>query len=152
MADNAIIMQWNAQKQDYCKFRGNFDSVYRSPQENLGEPTDESADVHVLGSIYYNLLTGLMPFYDKANYTDAVDALVRRKETPFIDATFENGTIVQRALINVMRQCWEYNATDRPSIFSVLELLRDTVNGYETSHPNEVRIEDVDLRPLGRPL
>ncbi|GKY98993.1 hypothetical protein MPSEU_000855000 [Mayamaea pseudoterrestris] len=149
--NNAIVMEWNEKDQKYCKFNGEFDSVYRSPQENTGEPTDESADVHVLGSILYNLLTGLMPFYHEKSHREAVKALVHRKETPCIDPAFRNGTLIQQTLVDIMEDCWHYQSERRPSVFTVLKKLRATVVEYERTHPS-ADIGAVDLRPLGRPL
>lgn len=149
--DNAIIMEWDTVKNEYCKFVGEFDSVYRSPQENTGEPTDESADVHVLGSMYYNILTGLMPFYQKEKDRYAVRAMVKLKEKPIIDPGFRNGTLIQRTLVSIMEACWSYESEDRPSVFTVLNQLRDTVQQYEKTHPG-VKIEAINLKPLGRPL
>jgi hypothetical protein len=149
--NNAIILEWDTQKQEYCKFTGDFESVYRSPQENTEEPTDESADVHVLGSMYYNLLTGLMPFYHKQSHSNAVKALVQKRETPFIDPAFRNGTLVERTLVSIMEDCWQYESENRPSVFSVLKKLRATVAAFEKAHPG-TDIASVDLRPLGRPL
>jgi serine/threonine protein kinase len=125
--------------------------VYRSPQENTGEPTDESADVYALGSLYYNLLTGLMPFYHKDSYQDALSAMVQKKEMPYIDPAFRNGTMIQQALVDVMEECWRYESENRPSVFNILDKLRSTAIAYENSRPR-AHIETVDLRPLGRPL
>ena len=149
--NNAIILEWNDETQEYCKFGGDFDSVYRSPQENTEEPTDESADIHVLGSMYYNILTGLMPFYHKESNSVAVRAMVRDREMAYIDPAFRNGTLVEQALVGIMEDCWHYESEGRPSIFSILERLRSTVVAYEKEHPG-VSIDAVDLRPLGRPL
>jgi hypothetical protein len=144
-------MEWNSAKNEYCKFVGEFESVFRSPQENTGEPTDESTDVHVLGSMYYNILTGLIPFYEREKNSHALKALVELKEKPYIHPSFRNGTMIQRSLVNIMEACWNYESKDRPSIFTVLKQLRETVKQYEKTY-KDIKIEDIDLKPLGRPL
>ena len=68
-------------------------------------------------------LTGLWPFYE--NQDDAVvHGKVTAGERPLVDPSYQNHTIEERELVNIMLRGWEQDPRDRIDIFEAVRLLR----------------------------
>ena len=70
----------------------------------------------------YGLLTGLMVFEEADSY-DEVQDHVRAGERPYIDPRYEERSLAEAKLVEVIDKCHEYYPEDRPSIFEVVDIL-----------------------------
>jgi Protein kinase domain len=148
--NNGKVLQWNPDIGEYCTFTATFDYLWRAPEEtNRDAPADESADVYALGQIFYTLLTGLVPLYERGDWTEAI-AANRKGRLPHIADQYknENATLIERRLVELMGNIWQYDRKDRPSIFAVLRHLYETARLYENENPDGPKIADVPLFDL----
>jgi eukaryotic-like serine/threonine-protein kinase len=91
---------------------------YMSPEQALGKPLDQRSDIFALGLIFYEMLTGQMPF--KAN--SAVASLLRRTQEQVAPVSDHDNTI-PRSVSNIVSKCLERNLELRYQ--TTTELLRD---------------------------
>lgn len=52
------FMDWNYEKQEYCKYWRSFGGTFKAPEEYGGDWLDESVDIWPMGNIIFSLLTG----------------------------------------------------------------------------------------------
>ena len=81
---------------------------YMSPEQGLGKPLDERSDLFAVGLIFYELLTGKMPY--KAD--SALASLLKRtheRATPVSD----DSPGIPRALSDIVGKCLERKLEDR---------------------------------------
>lgn len=95
---------------------------YMSPEQAKGEKLDSRSDLFALGIVFYELLTGDLPY--KAD--TAMASLVKRS-TEVARAPIEVVPEVPRALSNVVSKCLERDLTRRYQ--SAAEILADLENG-----------------------
>jgi serine/threonine protein kinase len=127
--NRAEAMLWDIDNHEYCKyFNGVGRGDDRSPEEYLDKPIDELIDIYSLGNIFYNLLTGIHAFYDAVDEEELKQRVRSPRDTPFIHPAYRNGTFPERKLVEIMERCFAYEPSDRPSIFEIVEFLRDAVN------------------------
>ena len=74
----------------------------------------------------YGLLTGLSPFYDEP-HTSKVQKKVIAGELPYIDPRYSKRSFEEAQMVSIMKECWEYDADKRPSIFDIVHKLRAAV-------------------------
>ena len=75
---------------------------YMSPEQALGKPLDQRSDIFALGLIFYEMLTGQMPF--KADSTIA--SLIRRTQERVSPVSDHDNTI-PRSLSDIVTKCLE---------------------------------------------
>jgi len=75
---------------------------YMSPEQALGKPLDQRSDIFALGLIFYEMLTGLMPF--KADSTLA--SLIKRTQERVSPVSDQDNTI-PRSVSNIVTKCLE---------------------------------------------
>ena len=75
---------------------------YMSPEQALGKPLDQRSDIFALGLIFYEMLTGQMPF--KADSTIA--SLIRRTQERVSPVSDHDNTI-PRSVSNIVTKCLE---------------------------------------------
>jgi hypothetical protein len=145
--NNARIMSWNYDRQDYCPFRGKFALVTRPPEYLNHTNADESADIHTLGTVFYSLLTGLLPYYQYYQTTrwSEQKRIITSGEIPYIDVRYRNRTMIEDRLIQVMESCWDLNPQNRASIFTIVQELRDTASMYEQQQQPNGAVDRVQL-------
>ena len=56
--NDAMYMDWNYKKQQYCKYWRSFGGTFKAPEEYDGAYLDESVDIWPMGNIIFALLTG----------------------------------------------------------------------------------------------
>jgi eukaryotic-like serine/threonine-protein kinase len=81
---------------------------YMSPEQGLGKPLDERSDLFAVGLIFYELLTGKMPY--KAD--SALASLVKRTHERAVPVSDESASI-PRALSDIVGNCLEPKVQDR---------------------------------------
>jgi tetratricopeptide (TPR) repeat protein/predicted Ser/Thr protein kinase len=81
---------------------------YMSPEQGLGKPLDERSDLFAVGLIFYELLTGKMPY--KAD--SALASLVKRTHERAVPVSEESASI-PRALSDIVGKCLEPKVQDR---------------------------------------
>jgi eukaryotic-like serine/threonine-protein kinase len=91
---------------------------YMSPEQGLGKPLDERSDLFTVGLIFYELLTGKMPY--KAD--SALASLLKRTQERAVPVSNHVGSI-PRALSNIVAKCLEPDLRKRYQ--SVAEILSD---------------------------
>jgi len=91
---------------------------YMSPEQGLGKPLDERSDLFAVGLIFYELLTGKMPY--KAD--SALASLVKRTHERAAPVSDESASI-PRALSDIVGKCLEPKVQDRYQ--HVAEILTD---------------------------
>jgi tetratricopeptide (TPR) repeat protein len=91
---------------------------YMSPEQGLGKPLDERSDLFAVGLIFYELLTGLMPY--KAD--SALASLLKRTHERAVPAS-SHSSAIPRALSDIVGKCLEPKLEDRYQ--HVSEILAD---------------------------
>src|SRR5438270_9037884 len=81
---------------------------YMSPEQGLGKPLDERSDLFAVGLIFYELLTGQMPY--KAD--SALASLLKRTHERAVPASSHSSNI-PRALSDIVGKCLEPKLEDR---------------------------------------
>jgi hypothetical protein len=56
--NDAMYMEWNYEKKEYCKYWRSFGGTFKAPEEYDGDYLDESVDLWPMGNIIFGLLTG----------------------------------------------------------------------------------------------
>jgi len=96
---------------------------YMSPEQGLGKPLDERSDLFAVGLIFYELLTGKMPY--KADSALAVWSSARRNARCRFPTTAPTSTCAQR-------YCWQVPGTESSGRYQhVGEILADSKPGRE---------------------
>jgi serine/threonine protein kinase/tetratricopeptide (TPR) repeat protein len=75
---------------------------YMSPEQALGKPLDQRSDIFALGLIFYEMLTGQMPF--KADSTIA--SLIRRTQEQ-VSPAHEHDSAIPKSVSNIVTKCLE---------------------------------------------
>jgi tetratricopeptide (TPR) repeat protein/predicted Ser/Thr protein kinase len=91
---------------------------YMSPEQGLGKPLDERSDLFAVGLIFYELLTGLMPY--KAD--SALASLLKRTHERAVPVS-SHSSAIPRALSDIVGKCLEPKLEDRYQ--HVSEILAD---------------------------
>jgi len=122
--NNAMYMEWNLEKQEYCKYFRGFQSTFKAPEEIEGDYLDESVDIWPMGNLIFGILTGLFPFHEISDHSEIRN---RTKEgPPYIDPRYRTRSYAEGRLVEIMDKCYKMNATDRVDIFEVVQHLRET--------------------------
>lgn len=99
---------------------------WRSPEEYFDHGLNEKVDVYSLGNNMYSLLTGLYPFFDE-EHTKQIQERVKAGEKPYIDQRYNESSMAEAKLAEIIDRCHSYDPDDRPSIFEIVEFLRDAL-------------------------
>ncbi|CAJ1930981.1 unnamed protein product [Cylindrotheca closterium] len=146
--NRAEYMLYDESKETYCKYHnGGGNGNWRAPEEYKNEGLNEKIDVWSLGNNMYTLLTGLDPF----PWLHSKEMQVRESNHRFfrslyrwlnicvyppvlgycshwcIDPRFWARSKEEGRLAEIIKQCFEYNPDLRPSVFDIVEQLREVV-------------------------
>jgi serine/threonine protein kinase len=89
------------------------------------EPYDEKVDVWSFGMVLYELTTNTIPYQHIYNEKGQVtvlklfDEIVTNKKTPIIP----NDREIHPSLLELMKQCWNWNPQLRPSFSQIVQEL-----------------------------
>jgi len=124
-SNDSIFMEWNAQKQEYCKYWRSFNGNFNAPEEYDGDYHDESIDIWPMGNLIFTLLTGLKPYYDIFDGDTAIQKATK-KGPPYIDPRYKTRSFIEGRMYDIMKQCHKMNAEERVDIFEVVRHLKET--------------------------
>jgi len=132
--NKAVPLRWNIYTQQYCTFPGSRrTSVYLAPEQLVGGELDESSDTVKFGKILFTLLTGIEPYYEKASNEEARAAAAAGK-LPYLDPRYRTRSFIEGRLVDAIEMCLRCGRTERASIFSVVEHLRETAQLVAKEH------------------
>jgi serine/threonine protein kinase len=97
---------------------------WMSPEVIAGKSYEESADIYSLGMVFWETLTGLCPF-DGMSQIEVAMSVVQKGLRPTIPNT------CNAALVNLLRACWSFVPTERPSAIDVLSALEEALPNIE---------------------
>lgn len=107
--------------------------LYMSPEQCMGEPSDERSDIYSLGCVIYELLSSNPPF-EGANPIKIIFGHLNETPARFAKATMGDGAKRLLSLEAIVFCCLEKRAADRYQ--SVHDLLRDLNNVKEGKPPS----------------
>ncbi|KAJ7762577.1 kinase-like domain-containing protein [Mycena metata] len=91
---------------------------WQAPELFTGEKNSFSSDIYALSCVFYEILTGSLPFYDLP--TDvAVMYQVMHGQRP------KRTSVIEDSVWNLMTECWTADPQERPSIEQIVFRLRD---------------------------
>jgi tetratricopeptide (TPR) repeat protein/predicted Ser/Thr protein kinase len=117
---------------------------YMSPEQALGEQLDERSDIYTLGLIFYELLTGKMPFAAQS----ALASLLRRTQeraTPVL----ESDPGIPVSISNIVSKCLERDLKLRYQ--NTAELLKD-LDAWQGNRAGVGLTFHANVGPWGRDL
>ena len=117
---------------------------YMSPEQALGKHLDQRSDLFALGLIFYEMLTGQMPF--KAESTIA--SLIRRTQERVAPVSDHDNTI-PRSVSNIVSKCLERDIDLRYK--TAAELLTD-LNSWQGNRAGATLGFEPKIGPWGRTL
>mmetsp|Transcript_33674 Transcript_33674/g.81644 ORF Transcript_33674/g.81644 Transcript_33674/m.81644 type:complete len:541 (-) Transcript_33674:38-1660(-) len=125
--NRAEFMLYDDTEGEYCRYtNGVGHGNWRSPEEYKDEHLNEKIDVWSLGNNFYSLLTGMYVF----PWMEVKDAkrAIKAGNITYIDPRFSNRSREEARLVEIIKQCYIYDPDERPSIFKVVELLKEAVS------------------------
>ena len=116
---------------------------YMSPEQSMGKTLDQRSDVFSVGLIFYELLSGKMPF--KAD-TAMASLLMRNQERAIPAAELE--TSIPKGLSDIVAKCLERDLAQRYQ--NVQEILND-LDAFQGSRPVMASMAGTLLAPVIKP-
>jgi serine/threonine protein kinase len=91
--------------------------------------------VYSLGNNFFGMLTGLEPFWEEEDDYDKIKIRVRQGEKAPLDRRFfdPQRNFAESKLAEIIDQCHEFDPEKRPTIFQVVEFLRNAVTEVDNN-------------------
>ncbi|RIA80179.1 kinase-like domain-containing protein [Glomus cerebriforme] len=119
---------------------------YVAPEIFNGTKFSKASDVYGLGMIMWECTTGCKPFADVEHDHTLIYKILNGKRPEITRDTPE-------CFANLMKRCWEFDPTKRPSIHEVCRTLDDwdfiKKNAEHFNQAEEKRLELIQLKLLG---
>jgi serine/threonine protein kinase len=92
-----------------------------------GQGYNEKVDVWSFGMVLYELTTNTIPYdycmkHGKPNVPFLTREVCDNKKTPPLP---ENTTHIHPTLLDLMKQCWNWDSQQRPSFTQIVQILRE---------------------------
>ena len=75
-----------------------------------------------MGSIFFSVLTGLIPF-DEVEDEDEMMDMFSDGKLPFIDPRYSTRSQQEKGIVDIIKKCWKYSPDERPSAKEVADHL-----------------------------
>ena len=105
--------------------------LWTAPEVLKGEARDEKADTYSFGMLLYELLTRALPHGDVPAARVVMGVITNMLPRPTLpdDAAAD----APPALVALMRACWQFDASERPSFSGILDELERIAAAAEIS-------------------
>ena len=125
--NNARFLQFNPEKQQYCKVWSSYGGDFRAPEEYVGAHIDESVDIYPMANMIFSILTGLWPWYEipRKRRDDLQEKAIAGKR-PFLNPLYRTNSLIEGRLVELMDMCYALKPSNRPDIFQVVRHLHQT--------------------------
>jgi serine/threonine protein kinase len=123
-------LDWNFEKKEYCKYWTSYGGDFRAPEEYRGDYVDETVDIWPMGNMIFSLLTGLWPYYNQHDHKD-IQKTTMEGIRPYLDPRYQNRSMIEGRLVQIMNLCHELEPSERVDIFVVVKHLRETLRMHE---------------------
>ncbi|NXJ98389.1 STYK1 kinase, partial [Corythaixoides concolor] len=124
---------------------------WQAPEQLLKKPPSIKADIWSFGILLYEMITLGAPPYPEVPPSDILSYLQRQN-------IMKQPSSCQRAMYGIMKSCWQWNATKRPSPADLIQSLQTAVkssNGHAVLQVPELVVPElyanvagVDVRSL----
>lgn len=151
--NNARLPSWDAKEKKYCERTSYYGGTWRSPEEYIPSPQDESIDVYAYGNNIYTLLTGLWPYYDEYSHEISESDIKRQivaGKRPFVDPRYRTRSVIEKGLVKIMEKCWAQEREDRPTSYELVKYMRRLK--AEAVHVGELKESSLIKIPIPRGL
>jgi serine/threonine protein kinase len=95
-----------------------------------GQNYNEKVDVWSFGMVLYELTTNTIPYHSQSD-TQILKEVCDNKKTPPLP---EDVTCIHPILLNLMKQCWNWDPQQRPPFTQIVQILK---NKESTAFQNE---------------
>jgi sterile alpha motif and leucine zipper-containing kinase AZK len=89
-----------------------------------GQSYNEKVDVWSFGMVLYEIATNTIPYHNCQNSAQVIEELCVNKKTPSLP---ENLTKIHPTLVDLMKQCWNWESHNRPSFTQIVQILQQQI-------------------------
>jgi serine/threonine protein kinase len=98
---------------------------------------NEKVDVWSFGMVLYELTTNIIPYHYCQNQAQIVTEVYVNKKTPPLP---KNATHIHPTLLDLMKQCWNWDPQQRPSFTQIVQILREKVKEMSETISQNVNV------------
>mmetsp|Transcript_13384 Transcript_13384/g.19271 ORF Transcript_13384/g.19271 Transcript_13384/m.19271 type:complete len:273 (+) Transcript_13384:634-1452(+) len=140
----AEMLLWDEEDQNYCRYMGGEYVTTKSPEEYMGQPIDESADIFSFGALVYAVLTGaylysdVHPIYSERDYQHVVT------DVQNVASAIGWQNPEEDKLLELLHASTHFDRKERPTIFEIVSFLQDALTAAEDKLRERVASLDAD--------